>query len=106
MTWFDGTDFEGPIEIADLPHEPGVYLITTDASGGVKIIGAYEAEDMGRSASENPKRLCWTKNRKDTDPVAYYLLEKEKDAREKLVLNVMLRRPYDLVCNDPIRDDF
>ena len=45
-------------------------------------------------------------HRRDTDPVAYYYIEKDKDAREKLVLNVMYRRPYDLVCNDPIRDDF
>ena len=106
MVWFDGMDFEGPMEIGKLPHSPGVYLITTDASGGVKIIGVYQAADMGADAAQNPKRNCWIKNRKDTDPVAYCMAEPDADAREKIVLAFMYRRPYDLVCNDPIRDDF
>ena len=106
MPTFDGMTFEGPMEIADLPHSPGVYLIVTDASGGVKIIGAYEGTDMNQSAADNPKRGCWMKNRKDTDPVAYCKVESDASEREKLVLNMMFRRPYELVCNDPIRDDF
>ncbi len=106
MVWFDGMDFEGPMEIDALPHSPGVYLITTDASGGVKILGAYQAADVNADAAQNPKRDCWMKNRKDTDPVAYYMKEEDTEAREKIVLAFMYRRPYDLVCNDPIRDDF
>ena len=106
MVWFDGMDFTGPIEIDVLPHTAGIYLITTDASGGVKIIGAYKATDMHDDAAQNPKRGCWEKNRKDTDPVAYWMAEPDADAREKIVLAFMYRRPYDLVCNDPIRDDF
>lgn len=106
MPTFDGMDFDGPMEIENLPHIPGVYLITTDASGGVKIIGAYQGTDVCADAASNPKRACWMKNRKDTDPVAYCMRETDADARERIVLAFMYRRPYDLVCNDPIKDDF
>jgi hypothetical protein len=34
------------------------------------------------------------------------MAEPDADTREKIVLAFMYRRPYDLVCNDPIRDDF
>ena len=106
MPTFDGIDFTGPMEISELPHGPGVYIVTTYASGGVKILGAYEGDDMNLSAEKNPKRDCWIKNRKDTDPVAYCLNETDPDKRISIVYNIMQRRFYGLVCNDPIRDEF
>ena len=106
MTWFDGIDFTGPVEIDSLPSEPGVYLITTDASGGVKLIGVYGAADMNADAKINPKKDCWQKNRKDTDPVAYYLLEKDPSKRDSVCAGIVYRRFYDLPCNDPPKDDF
>ncbi len=106
MPAFDGIDFRGPMEISALPHEAGVYIIATEASGGVKILGIYEGGDMCASAAENPKRGCWEKNRKDTDPVAYCRLEKDPAVRERIVLGVMQRRFYGVVCNDPIKDEF
>ena len=106
MPAFDGIMFEGPMDIAALPHSPGVYLITTEASGGVKILGAYGAEDMCQSAATNPKRACWEKNRKDTDPVAFCRVVADADARDRLSFSIMHGRFYELVCNDPIGDDF
>ena len=106
MPAFDGTMFEGPMDISALPHSPGVYLITTEASGGVKILGAYGAEDMCQSAASNPKRACWEKNRKDTDPVAYYIAETDPKRRESICRGLIERRFYEMVCNDPPRDEF
>ncbi|MBO6083479.1 MAG: hypothetical protein J6O90_00140 [Candidatus Methanomethylophilaceae archaeon] len=106
MPAFDGIEFTGPVPTDGLPPVPGVYLITTYASGGVKLLGVYEAEDMNASSAANPKRDCWMKNRMDTDPEAYYLEEKDPSKRADIVLGVMHRRFYNLTCNDPIRDDF
>ncbi len=106
MPAFDGTEFTGPVGISDLPHIPGVYIITTEASGGVKILGVYDGEDMNSSAASNPKRGCWEKNRKDTEPTAFYREERDPDKRLSLIFGIMQRRFYGLVCNDPIKDDF
>ena len=106
MPAFDGIMYEGPMDIDSLPHSPGVYLITTEASGGVKILGAYGAEDMCQSAASNPKRGCWEKNRKDTDPVAYCRIEGDAGSRDSAVISVLRSRFYSLECNDPISDDF
>ena len=106
MPAFDGTDFEGPMDIDRLPGLPGVYLIVTDASGGVKILGAYEAEDAKASAASNPRRECWEKNRKDSDPVAYFREERDPDRRQALVFGIHQRRAYPLVCSELPKDDF
>ena len=107
MAIFDRYEFAGPAEIADLPSSPGVYLITTDASGGIKLLGVYDGgDDMKISAEKNPKKDCWQKNRKDTDPVAYYILENDGKTRERICRSIIDRRFYEMVCNDPPRDDF
>ena len=107
MPIFDGMEFTGPVEIDDLPSSPGVYFITTDASGGVKLLGIYNGGDDIKGSSEvNPKRDCWQKNRKDTDPVAYYILENDPKKRESICRGIIDRRYYEMVCNDPPRDDF
>ena len=106
MPTFDGMMFEGPMDIGSLPRSPGIYLITTEASGGVKILGVYGAEDMCQSAQTNPKRGCWELNRKDTDPVAFCRSEPDPDRRQSVVFGMMQNRFYDVECVDPIRDDF
>ena len=107
MPIFDGMQFTGPVDIGALPNVPGMYIITTDASGGVKILGAYDGgNDMNASAKCNPKRDCWQKNRKDTDPVAYYITENDGKRRDSICRGLIERRFYEMVCNDPPRDDF
>ena len=106
MPAFDGTEFQGPMDIDRLPGLPGVYLIVTDASGGVKILGAYEAEDAKASAASNPRRECWQKNRKDSDPVAYFREDRDLGKRQELVFGIHQRRFYGLVCSELPKDDF
>lgn len=107
MPIFDGMEFTGPVEIGNLPGIPGAYIITTDASGGVKLLGAYDGgDDMKASAGSNPKKDCWMKNRKDTDPVAYYIAETDPKRRESICRGLIERRFYEMVCNDPPRDEF
>jgi len=107
MPTFDGMMFTGPVGIDELPNVPGMYIITTDASGGVKILGAYDGgNDMNASAKTNPKRDCWQKNRKDTDPVAYYIAENDAKKRDNICRGLIERRFYEMVCNDPLKDDF
>ena len=107
MPIFDRYEFIGPVEITDLPTSPGLYLITTDASGGIKLLGAYDGgDDMRTSAANNPKKDCWQKNRKDTDPVAYYISENDPKRRGSICRSIIDRRFYEMVCNDPQRDDF
>ncbi|MBO4552435.1 MAG: hypothetical protein J5673_04495 [Candidatus Methanomethylophilaceae archaeon] len=107
MPLFDGMEFTGPVEIGMIPNVPGVYIITTDASGGVKILGAYDGgDDMNSSAKNNPKRTCWERNRKDSDPVAYCIAESDGRRRESICKGLIERRFYEMVCNDPPRDEF
>ena len=107
MPTFDKYEFTGPVEIRDLPSFPGLYLITTDASGGIKLLGVYDGgNDMKASAERNPKKDCWQKNRKDTDPVAYYILENDHKTRNDICRKIIDRRFYEMVCNDPPKDDF
>ena len=107
MPTFDKYEFTGPVEIRELPSSPGLYLITTDASGGIKLLGVYDGgNDMKTSAEKNPKKGCWQKNRKDTDPVTYYILEDDARRRDSICRSIIDRRYYEMVCNDPPRDDF
>ena len=116
MPTFDGIDFTGPVGIDGLPSGPGVYIITTPASGGIKVLGAYEAEDMCQSAGTNPKRPCWEKRSRDVDdatyrhagtgPAAYYHPESDPQRRASMVIDIMYRSFYGLECNDPVKDDF
>ena len=107
MPTFDGIEFTGPVEISNLPNSPGVYMITTDASGGVKILGIYDGgNDMRKSSESNPKKDCWMKHRKDTDPVAYYIAEDDLGKRPSICRGIIDRRYYDMPCNDPPKDDF
>ena len=46
------------------------------------------------------------KNRKDTDPVAYYIAETDPKRRESICRGLIERRFYEMVCNDPPRDEF
>ena len=52
MPTFDKYDFTGPVEIGGLPSSPGLYLITTDASGGIKLLGVYDGGNDMRSSAE------------------------------------------------------
>ena len=107
MPIFNKYDFIGPVEITDLPSSPGLYLITTDASGGIKLLGVYDGgNDMRASAEKNPKKDCWQKNRKDSDPVAYYIPEDDPRKKDTICRGIIDRRYYEMVCNDPPRDDF
>lgn len=107
MAIFDGIKYDGPISIdgAQMPHEPGVYLICTDSSGGSKIIGVYESADMNSSITGNPKRACWEKN-KDGKLEAYYFIEPDRAKREKQVRRTVDDRYYKIACYDPPKDDF
>lgn len=106
MAIFDGMDFAGPVGIDGLPHQPGVYLVCTDASGGIKILGAYDADDMAASSAANPKRACWAKNKKDSEPYAFHIRVDSPSKREDIVRGIAERRFYKLDCYDPPRDDF
>ena len=106
MTIFDGYDFDGPVGIDSLPGSSGVYIITTQASGGIKILGVYAAKDMHQSSIDNPKRTCWQKNRKDTDPEAYFILTDDDVIKSRICDSIITRRYYRIECNDPIKDDF
>ena len=107
MAIFDGIEFTGPVDLSDIPSAAGVYLITTEASGGIKLLGIYDGgDDMRSSAGKNPKKECWQKNRKDTDPAAFYVQENDPKRRERICRGIIDRRFYEMVCNDPPRDDF
>ena len=107
MPIFDGNEYAGPVGIGDLPDSPGVYLVTTEASGGIKILGIYGSDSsIASSAESNPKKACWERNRKDSDPAFYYLISSDAAARERICRNMIDRRFYEVVCNDPPRDDF
>lgn len=107
MPAFDGIDFTGPAMIDDLPRRPGIYLIATDASGGVKLLGAYDGgDDMSESASSNTKKECWKRNMKDSEPYAFYRICNDPDERVRICRGIVDRRFYEMVCNDPPVDDF
>lgn len=117
MPKFDNIEFDGPFDIDgidEIPDYPGVYLICTEASGGLKIIGVYEGENVKMSIRTNPKRECWERNmsngpnayKKKITLTGYSLNEPDKDKREQLCRRIVSNRPYRVVCNDLIRDDF
>lgn len=116
MSIFENTKFEGPVSTdgEHVPSSPGVYLVCTYASGGDKILGVYESEDMRASLLSNPKRQCWEKNKltgSDTysgniELTVHYFVEPDRRTREKLCRKIIDNRPYKVICNDPIADDF
>ncbi len=106
-TVFDGMDFEGPnpLESLSLPSAPGIYIVATEASGGVKMLGIYQADDMLADFSSHEKRECWEKNADQGLDVFYRQIDDIKE-RDRACRKMISDRWYRLDCVDPPRDDF
>ena len=79
-----------------------VYLTESPAMPlpAIPNVAATTCVFLARISVDSPK------NRKDTDPVAYYILENDSKKRHSICRSIIDRRFYEMVCNDPPRDDF
>ncbi|MGN1045325.1 MAG: hypothetical protein ACI4Q9_05165 [Candidatus Methanomethylophilaceae archaeon] len=100
-------EFNGPYGPEGLPDEPGVYLVCTESSGGIRILGVYEGDDMRSHASTNPRSPEW-KDHEDNNGIFFYGSGtiRDRDARVSKVLDIIDTRPYDVPCVDRIADDW
>ncbi|MFA6710349.1 MAG: hypothetical protein WC067_00715 [Candidatus Methanomethylophilaceae archaeon] len=104
----DRISFEGPLEMdgKGLPTSSGVYFISTESAGGMRILGIYCADDILYSFQSNEKRDCWTKHRDDGLGVYYGMIGTPKKELETVCRKMINDRFYALPCVTPVSDDF
>lgn len=104
---FDRMRFQGPLTMdgMDLPSLSGIFIIGTLSSGGIKMLGIYQADDMKRAFLNHDKRACWT-NHQDHGLNLYYLEVQDERERERICRKMVMDRWYPVPCVDRPQDDF
>ena len=94
-----GVDFGEPMSMDSvLPDGPGLYLVCTESSGGIRIIGAYAAENISESFLLNEFRDTW-KDHID-DGLMVYVSPMDSDIRTLTdkCLDIIDTRFYSIPC--------
>ena len=100
-------EFEGPFEMGiKAPESAGLYLVCTESSGGIRILGVYDADNIDQSLASTEFKEKWVEC---TDMgLFYYYSEMDIPSyrREEKVQDIISTRPYDVLCVKPIKDDW
>ena len=100
-------EFEGPFEMdVKAPESAGLYMVCTESSGGIRILGIYHADNIGQSLTSNEFKEKWIEC--IDMGLFYYYSETDIPSykREEKVLDIISTRPYDVLCVNPIKDDW
>jgi len=99
--------FQGPLSMdgTDLPSQSGIFIVGTLSSGGIKMLGIYDADDMKGAFLNHEKKDCW-KNNQDRGLNLYYLEVEDPREREKTCRKMVMDRWYPVPCVDLPKDDF
>ena len=102
-----GVDFTGPCGADALPGSPGIYLVCTESSGGIRVLGVYESDDIRSHVSSNPRAREWG-SYEDGNGIFFYGSGPitDRDARASKVRDIIDTRPYAVPCVDRIEDDW
>ncbi len=94
------------MDVNDIPARPGVYMICTESSGGMRVIGVYWAKDMAKDSLSNPWRDQW-KSHMDKGIFAYVSEEPYSERDGPLICgDIVTTRFYTVPCYDPPREDW
>lgn len=101
-----GVEFGEPVGLEGIRPGPGVYLVCTESSGGMRVIGAYWAEDMASDALANPWRDRWAEH--DDGGLFAYCSESPFDAVDgpAVCADIVTTRFYDVPCYEAPREDW
>lgn len=102
------TEFHGPAVLGStVPSHAGIYLVCTESSGGIRILGVYESKDMSSYMTENTWSQKWKEFEDNNGLFVYWSGEipDEKDRAAK-VWDIIYTRPYDIPCVSRPKDDW
>ncbi len=100
-------DFGNPFPLGtEVPARRGIYLVCTESSGGIKIIGVYGSDNMSKSFAENKYAKKWSEY--EDDGMFIYFSKDTLDALnlEMKVRDIIDTRFYDVVCVDKLDDSW
>lgn len=100
-------EFKGPFPMEkEAPESAGLYLVCTESSGGIRLIGVYEADNIRESIETNEFREKWN-DYVDMDLFYYYSeSDMSPEKRFEKCRDIIDTRPYAVTCVNAICDDW
>ena len=101
-------EFIGPEPLGtELPDYPGIYLVCTESSGGIRILGVYGAQDMRSDFEENEWSSEWGSHEDNEGLFVYWSTEMGgEDDIDSKVWDIIYTRPYEVPCVKRMADDW
>lgn len=100
-------DFGEPMGMdAPLSEGSGIYLVCTQSSGGVRIIGAYAAENIRDSFRRNEFRDSWKDHMDDGLMMYESVIDSGLDELTERCLDIIDTRFYPVPCVRMPTDDW
>ena len=100
-------EFLGPEPLGyELPDHSGIYLVCTESSGGIRILGVYGADDMRKDILENPFSKDWKGYEDNCGLFVYWSEELPYDTVQTKVWDIISTRPYPVPCVKRLEDDW
>lgn len=101
-------EFHGPEPLGtELPDHPGIYLVCTESSGGIRILGVYGAEDMRKDFESNEFAESWEQYEDANGLFVYWSGDMgDKDEVSSKIWDIIYTRPYPVPCVKRPEDDW
>lgn len=101
-------EFRGPEPLGtELPDHAGIYMICTESSGGIRILGVYGAQDMRLDMERNEFAGSWKRYEDSNGLFVYWSGDMGNiDAIVPKVRDIIYTRPYDVPCVKRMEDDW
>ena len=101
-------EFFGPEPLGtELPDYAGIYLVCTESSGGIRIIGVYGAQDMRGDFPLNQFKDEWSRYEDNNGLFVYWSTDMGNiDVINPKVADIIYTRPYPVTCVKRLEDDW
>ena len=101
-------EFIGPEPLGtELPDYPGIYLVCTESSGGIRMLGVYGAQDMRADFKVNEWAPQWKSYEDNEGLFVYWSTDMGTiDVINPKVWDIIYTRPYDVPCVKRMEDDW
>lgn len=102
-----GVDFGNPMPMdGEIPPSPGLYMVCTESSGGIRVIGVYAAENIRESFMTNEYRDSWS-DYEDSGLFLYVsVLDENIETLDAKCIDIIDTRFYTTPCSKIPGDDW
>lgn len=101
-------EFFGPEPLGtELPKYAGIYLVCTESSGGIRILGVYGAQDMRSHFESNEFADSWREHEDREGLFVYWSKDMGNvDVVNPKVWDIIYTRPYPVSCVKRMEDEW